>query len=139
MYFYISGSYLDDKYNVFVDTNGVNNTGHQLQRTPNYQASVGAELTAPVGSWGDALHFRASFKQQGKMFWAPDNYTWEPSYGLLDARISLAPVQKPWTVSVWGKNLGNTLYRTSIIAIFGDEISSYGAPRTYGVEFSSKF
>ena len=139
LYFYISGSYLDDKYNVFVDTNGVNNTGHKLQRTPNYQASVGAELTAPVGSWGDALHFRASFKQQGKMFWAPDNYTWEPSYGLLDARISLAPVQKPWTVSVWGKNLGNTLYRTSIIAIFGDEISSYGAPRTYGVEFSSKF
>ena len=42
-------------------------------------------------------------------------------------------------LSVWGKNITNKLYRTNIIAFFGDEVSRLGAPRTYGVEVGFRF
>lgn len=136
---WIRGSYLSAKYNDFIDTNGVVDTGHQLQRTPKNQVVAGIEASHSVGAWPDALKLNVNYKHQGKMYWAPDNFTWEDGYGLLDARLSLAPPDHPWTVSLWGKNLTGTEYRTSIIAILGDEISSFGAPRTYGAEFTVKF
>ncbi len=139
LYGYLSGSYVDATYDNFVDTNGVVDTGHQLQRTPKTQIVAGFETKSPLGSWPDALRFNASYKHQGKMYWAPDNFTWEDAYGLLDARVTIQPPDRPWRISAWGKNLTNVDYRTSIIAILGDEISSFGAPRTYGVEFSTKF
>jgi iron complex outermembrane recepter protein len=139
-YFFVNGSYLHDKYTEFVDpVNGTNYAGKTLQRTPNYQASVGAELTTAAGSWPDALHFRLSYKQQGSMYWAQDNNNVEKAYGLLDGRITLAPKGARWEVSLWGKNLGDKLYRTNIIAILGDEVGSYGAPRTYGLDVSARF
>jgi iron complex outermembrane receptor protein len=139
-YFYLSGSYLHDRYVTFDDLNNTynnfNSAGNQLQRTPDYQLAAGIETNTSVGNWADALRLRLSFKEQGKMYWTADNYTWENAYGILDGRLSLNPPGQNWNVSIWGKNIGNTLYRTSIIAIFGDEISSYGAPRTFGASFN---
>ncbi|HQP20462.1 MAG TPA: hypothetical protein PLG07_09110 [Phenylobacterium sp.] len=40
---------------------------------------------------------------------------------------------------MWGKNITDELYRTNIIAFFQEEMSSFGAPRTVGVEFSAAF
>lgn len=134
-----TGSYLDTKYNVFVDTNGVNNTGHFLQRTPHWQAAVGAEATTSLGSWEDALTARLSYRYQAKLYWAPDNLNIESGYGLVDGRITLKLPNRDWTISAYAKNLTNKLYRTNIIAFFGDEVSSFGAPRTYGVELSFGF
>jgi iron complex outermembrane receptor protein len=138
VYFFASGSYLDAKYKKFIDATGLDDGGHDLQRTPKYQVAVGVEGVTSVGSWSDALRARISFKEQGKMYWAPDNYTWEDAYGLLDGRVTLAPPNLRWNVSVWAKNITNTLYRTNIIPIFGDEVSSYGAPRTFGVSLNAK-
>jgi iron complex outermembrane receptor protein len=73
------------------------------------------------------------------MFWAPDNAQTEDAYGLLDGRVTLTPPDRDWTVSVWGKNLTDEIYRTNIIAFFGDEVSRLGAPRTYGIELSTTF
>ena len=47
------------------------------------------DYTAPLGSWGRALNFRANYTWQSDMFWATDNIAMEPEYGLLDARIGL--------------------------------------------------
>jgi iron complex outermembrane receptor protein len=73
------------------------------------------------------------------MPWAPENTTWEKAYGTLDARLTLTSEDKNWSVSVWGKNITDELYRTNIIAFFQEEMSSFGAPRTVGVEFSAAF
>lgn len=134
-----TGSYLTARYNVFIDTNGNNNTGHFLQRTPRWQTAVGAEVTVGTGEWRDALTARVNYRYQAKMFWAPDNLNVERGYGLLDGRISLKLPHRDWTVSLYGKNLTNKLYRTNIIAFFGDEVSSFAAPRTYGVELGIGF
>lgn len=133
-----SGSYVDATYDTFVFA-GVNNSGHMMQRTPKYQSAVGAEVTTNAGLWEDAVSARISYRWQGKMPWAPENTTWEKAYGTLDARLTLTSEDKNWSVSVWGKNITDELYRTNIIAFFQEEMSSFGAPRTVGVEFSAAF
>ncbi|WP_304170467.1 TonB-dependent receptor [Phenylobacterium aquaticum] len=133
-----SGSYVDGKYDQFVFA-GVNNSGHLMQRTPKWQAAVGAEATTSVGSWTDALVGRVSYRWQGKMPWAPENTSWEPAYGTLDARVTLTSPTKGWSVSAFGKNLTDEVYRTNIIVFFNDEMSSFGAPRTFGMEVSAPF
>ncbi|MCI3131965.1 TonB-dependent receptor [Phenylobacterium aquaticum] len=133
-----SGSYVDAKYDQFVFA-GVNNSGHLMQRTPKWQAAVGAEATTSVGSWTDALVGRVSYRWQGKMPWAPENTSWEDAYGTLDARITLTSPTKGWSVSAFGKNLTDEVYRTNIIVFFNDEMSSFGAPRTFGLEVSAPF
>ena len=133
-----SGSYVDPKYDTFIFA-GVNNSGHWMQRTPKYQGAIGAEVTTDAGLWEDALSARVSYRWQGKMPWAPENTTWEKAYGTTDARVTLQSEDKRWSISAYGKNLGDTLYRTNIIAFFQEEMSSFGAPRTYGVELSAAF
>jgi len=130
---------LETEYVDFVDSNGLDTSGNTLQRTPETQFNVGAELTLDVGSWRDALSIRGNYSYQGEMFWAPDNAQTEDAYGLLDGRVTLTPPDRDWTVSVWGKNLTDEIYRTNIIAFFGDEVSRLGAPRTYGIELSTTF
>ena len=132
-------TYLDTEYIEFVDSNGLDNSGNFLQRTPEYQFNVGAELTADLGGWRDALSLRVNYNRQGKLFWAPDNAQVEDAFGLLDAYVALSPPDMPWRISAYGKNLTDELYRTNIIAFFGDEVSRLGAPRTYGVEVAVDF
>lgn len=133
-----SSSYVDATYDTFIFA-GVNNSGKLMQRTPKWQAAVGAEVTTDVGSWEDAFSARLSYRWQGKMPWAPENTTWEKDYGTLDGRLILTVPDQNWTLSVYGKNLGKTRYRTNIIPFFQEEMSSFGAPRTYGVEVSAAF
>lgn len=143
---FASGSYVDAKYKDFIET-AINPTtgqrlvssGNRLQRTPAAQVSGGADLTTSLGKWRDALNFRATYTWQGNMKWATDNIAEEPAYGLFDARVGLAPRQSKWQVSVWGKNLADKLYRVNIIHFFGEEVSQYAAPRTYGADISFSF
>ncbi|MCX8499190.1 MAG: TonB-dependent receptor [Caulobacteraceae bacterium] len=133
-----SGSYVDAKYDTFIFA-GVNNSGKMMQRTPKWQGAVGMEATTSVGSWKDALSGRLSYRYQGKMPWAPENTAWEQGYGTLDGRVTLTSPEKGWTVSAYAKNLTDEVYRTNIIVFFNHEMSSFGAPRTYGVELSVPF
>ncbi len=134
-----AGTWLETEYNEFIDSNGLDNSGNFLQRTPEYQFNVGAELTMSAFGFEDALSARVNYSYRGEMYWAPDNFQTEDAYGLLDARVSFAPLDANWRVSAWGKNLADELYRTNIIAFFGDEVSRLGAPRTYGVEVGVDF
>jgi iron complex outermembrane receptor protein len=137
---WLSGTVLDAKYTDYTDpATKISYNGKFLQRTPRYQLTVGAEASTSIMGMADALKFRVNFKQQGLMHWAPDNVQNEKAYGILDGRITFAPPGKSWTVSVWGKNIADTIYRTNIIDIFGDNVSSFGAPRTVGAEFTTTF
>ncbi len=130
---------LDTEYVNFIDSLGNNNSGKFLQRTPDYQWNVGADFVTDIGTWHRALRANVTYSHQGKMFWAPDNLQFENGYGQLNGRISLTPGNGDITFSAWGRNMTNKLYRTNIIAFFGDEVSRLGAPRQYGGEVSFKF
>jgi iron complex outermembrane receptor protein len=143
---YLAGSYVDTEYVDFLESatnpstgQRLDSSGNQLQRTPDTQVSGGVDFTMNLGSWGEALNFRVNYSWQSDMFWATDNIAKEDAYGLLDARIGLAPEGASWEVAVWGKNLTDELYRVNIIPFFGEEASQFGAPRTYGVDAVFKF
>jgi iron complex outermembrane receptor protein len=145
--FSLSGSYVDPTYKDFLESainpstgQRLDSSGNVLQRTPKTQVSSSIDLKLPAGSLGDALALRVAYSWQSELNWGTDNLAKEPSYGLLDARIALSPPGSRWSAAVWGKNLTDELYRVNIIGpFFGDEISQFGAPRTYGVDFGYKF
>ena len=135
----ISGSLLDTEYVDFVESSGVDSSGNPLQRTPESQFGISVDYTMNVGQWGDALNVYLGYNWQDKLPWQPANLNFEDSYGLLNGRITLAPEDAPWSVSVWGKNITDELYRTNIIPFFGEEVGRYGPPATYGVEVRYAF
>lgn len=141
-----SGSYVTPKYKNFLEsainpTTGqrLNSSGNRLQRTPKTQLSGSIDFTAGTGAWQDAVNFRVEYTWQSNMFWATDNIAREPSYGLWDARIGLSPPDANWSLAAYGKNLSNKLYRVNIIPFFGEEVTQYAAPRTYGMDLTLKF
>ena len=42
-------------------------------------------------------------------------------------------------MAVWGRNVTDERDRTNIISFFGEEVSQFGVPRTYGIDFTYKF
>jgi iron complex outermembrane receptor protein len=142
----LSGSYVDAIYQDFLEsalipgtTTRLDSSGNRLQRTPETQVSATIDWTTGTGSLADALNFRLNYSWQSDMLWATDNIAREASYGLLDARIALAPQDANWSVALFGKNVTDELYRTNIISFFGEEVSQFGAPRTYGLDFNYRF
>jgi len=142
----MSGSYVDATYEDFLEsalipgtTTRLDSSGNRLQRTPETQISAGIDYTTGAGRFADALRFSVNYSWQSDMAWATDNIAKEKDYGLLDARIALSPKDAPWSVAVYGKNLTDELFRTNIISFFGEEVSQFGAPRTYGMDLSYKF
>ena len=136
---WLTGNWLDTEYVEFIDDEGNDNSGGFLQRTPDYQLSIGGEFTADVAGWDDALGVRVNYTHQGELFWAPTNAEKEDGYGVLDARISLAPLDAPWSVALYGKNLTDEEYRNHVIPFLGDDVSFFAPPRTYGLEFGYQF
>ncbi|QIB65274.1 TonB-dependent receptor [Kineobactrum salinum] len=133
-----AASWNDNEYQNFVDSLGVDNSGNRLQRTPEHQFNLGFDYTTDFMNRADALNIYMNYAYQGDFKWDPDNITEEPSYGLLDGRISYSP-NETLTISAYGKNITNEQYRVFVINFFGDEVASLGAPRTYGLEVVARF
>ncbi len=136
----LSGSYVDAKYKNYIEsaidpTTGRNldSSGNQLQRTPSTQVSAGINYRLGM------VTFDARYSWQSQLYWATDNITKEPAYGLLDARVSVGPESRNWVVSVWAKNLTDKLYRANVIPFFGDEVSQFGPPRTFGLDLTLRY
>lgn len=131
--FSLSGSYVDARYTDYIEESGLDSTGNRMQRTPSTQFSGG--ITYRLG----IIAFDARYSWQSELNWGTDNIVKEPSYGLLDARVSVGPESRKWAVAAWAKNLTNKLYRTNVITFGGDEISQFGAPRTFGIDLTLRY
>ncbi len=131
-----SGSMLDTEYEDFVENSGVDSSGNKLQRTPENQFSIGFDWF--FGS-NENFKLNANYYWQDELYWQPANINTEQAYGLINGRLSYAPSNSNWTASAWIKNANDELYRTNIIPFFGEEVSQYGAPRTYGVDLRVTF
>lgn len=143
---FASGSYVDTEYENFLESainpstgQRLDSSGNRLQRTPKTQLALGFDVSAGTGRWQDAFSLNVSYTWQSSLFWATDNLAREPSYGLWDARLALAPQDSNWSVSLYGKNLDNKLYRANVIPFFGEEVSQFAQPRTYGIDLSWTF
>jgi iron complex outermembrane receptor protein len=135
---WLSGSYLDSEYRDFIDSAGNDLSGNRLARTPEFRFTGGADYTMPINS-DLSVDARVEYQWQDGMPWLVENTVFEDSYGLLDARVALQAREAQWEVALFGKNLTNELYRLDAIPFLGDVFSRFGAPRSYGVQFTKSF
>ena len=56
-----------------------------------------------------------------------------PSYVLVDLRAGIQSANGPWKVSIWGRNVGNKYYKTSVSRIQDTIVRYVGQPATYGI------
>lgn len=127
---------LDTRLGQFVNAAGVTQTGNELPNAPTFSLKMAAaydirlpgEFVARVSV--QPSHATAAFRDTENTKLART-----PGYWTVDGNILLSSPERPWTVSVWSKNLTDNLYQTQVIDItglgFGTKI--YSAPRTYGV------
>jgi len=130
---------LDPIYEDYDDRAGHIYDGKTMQRTPKFKYNLGLAYATGLGSWQDALEARVNYTHQSKMYWAPDNISFEPAYGLIDASVRLNGPQQNWAVTLWGKNITDELYSQLGLPFLGDLVEVWGPPRTYGIDFTYSF
>lgn len=116
--------------------------GTRLPRSPKYTANLGASYFAPLDN-GMSLEFSAKARHVGEQYLGPNNGAagFEDSYTTLNARVTLAAAGG-WSVTAWGKNLTEEIYRTKTQVALGSRtgiLSRFGEPRTYGLSVNYKF
>lgn len=110
-------------------------SGKPLANAPRWQGNFAIRRDWPVtdhmsGYWVSDYWFKTSY-----------NATTERSresevdgYGVLGARLGLRANSERWDWSLWGRNLTNTRYTSSVLALYG--VGDYGAvagdPRIFG-------
>ncbi|MCP3731378.1 TonB-dependent receptor [Sphingomonas sp. MG17] len=111
--------------------------GNKLPQTPTTSFNLGGsyEIETEFGS----IALNATYYRSGKYFGAADNVAFQPAYDLINASISWTDPNGKLSVKLWGKNLGDTAYTTSLIEGFTGLDVSQGYPRTWGVTAGFKF
>jgi iron complex outermembrane receptor protein len=105
-------------------------TGKRLQNTPDVTFNIGFsyEVETQIGK----ISLAANNYYNGGYFTAPENRLRQPHYDVVDASITWLSRDNHFSLKIWGKNLGDTVYSTQIDATnFGDS-RGLAPPRTFG-------
>jgi iron complex outermembrane receptor protein len=124
---------------------GVNTDGGIIPNTPKFSISGRYEhgFVLPTGdriSWGLDSHYQSQALTDFDFSNYPStNPTFlQKSYAIVNTSLTFAPTSGKYSVSLYGKNLGNTLYKVTVYN--PTPPSAYVSdPRTYGVMISAKF
>ena len=111
--------------------------GNDLPFSPAVTVNIGGDykITLPLGAVeANVTYFRAS-----RFFGNADNVSSQPAYDLINMSISWTASNAHVSAKLWGKNIGNTYYATSLVEANQGIIRSNGAPRTYGVTVGYRF
>lgn len=120
----------------------VNCAGKPGLNSPKWSINGGFEQTFHLGDYDLALSAQGRYRSN-----AVDGFDYlvQQNTGAnfsVDAAIRFGSAQGAWNVTLWGRNLTNTLipvlttYNSSVAGVL---TTSYAPPRTYGVRFSGKF
>ena len=115
----------------------------QPPNAPKFTAGASAQYRLPVGTWGTAT-LRGDYSYKSKTEFFLPNFPGEAQGGfsLLNARLTLAPMDGKYEVAVFGTNITNKAYRVyaqSLQASFGTTIASYAPPAEWGVSVRYNF
>ena len=122
---------------------GVDLKGNQLPQAPelNFNLSVDWEaLNTDLGIL--TLHVDTSFTDTQYFDVFNVDRIENDSYWLTNAQVTFEQADSAWAVSIWGKNLADEEYRTSIIDLqtfFGYDYTHVGVRRTYGADVTFRF
>jgi iron complex outermembrane receptor protein len=141
----LSFAYLDAIYLNYYTHNATDPTGPELDlsgnrmpKAPRSTVTLATQYSWPIDV--NRLTLRGEVRYQSLVYF--DQFdsaeVTQAGYALFNGRLSYAAPNDRWSVAVFGQNLGDKLYRQSMVRVdnvFGT-VAFFGAPRTYGVEFS---
>jgi iron complex outermembrane receptor protein len=146
--FEIGGTFawLDAKYTEFTGTPSQIVTGdfdgNRLRQAPKYAVSGFAGYTYDFAN-GESLGIRGTYKYQSLSYYDADNnpITVIPGYELVDGSIKFTSADEHFELSLWGKNLTKTEYRTHVFSQRDSRVAFalFGEPRTYGLTATFKY
>lgn len=111
--------------------------GKTLPFSPEVTFNVGGDYRVEV-SFG-TLELNATYFRTTSYYAAPDNVASQPAYDLVNTSLSWTSLDKHLSAKIWGKNLTDTYYSTSLIEASQGVIRGNGSPRTYGVTLGFRF
>jgi len=112
-------------------------SGKKMVRAPDFSGTLGLDYRREYDSGtltaGTSLYYNSGFS------WSVDNRYNEEPYALLSATAGWSWNDDRYRISVWGKNLTNTLYAQGGTVTTAGDAFSYARPRSYGVAFDLSF
>lgn len=130
---------LDTHYDEFVIPGGAVYTGNPLSSSPHDKVSVSANVTVPVGNWGEitgmAMYSSTSWYFTGA---SADPGLRVPAYDLVNLSVGLAAIDRQWSVTAFVRNLTDKEYllTPSTQTVRAEYL---GEPRTMGVSVTWSF
>ena len=116
-------------------------SGQPLAGVPKWSASVGGDVTQPVGDRTEAfLHGDWSYRSSYYTVASNSSYGLVPGYGLFNARLGLRFEDGRYELSVWARNLfDKNYYQTLSVLNYGLVTATLGDPRTFGGTLKVRF
>ena len=111
--------------------------GKELPFTPTTSFNIGGDYKwdLPIG----AITLNANYYRSGSFYAASDNVAVQNAYSLVNASLKWSDQEDHLSLGVYGRNLGNTTYATSLTEASLGEIVARGLPRMYGFTVGYKF
>ncbi len=139
--FFLFGSVGYTKNDGLTPQEGFDFGSDTLPLASEWTASVGGEYTHRLSDRFEAIAsadyaYRSSYYPQ----FNNSEIAKEDGYGLLNARLQLQPVDSNWSLTFWGKNLTDEVYRSfgqdSAVSGIPTVVAYFAPTREYGVTFS---
>ena len=111
--------------------------GYRLPQAPKFSYSIGVTYSVDTGI--GTFDFNANDGYKSTFVWEPDNRLKQKGYHLINASVTWTPEDSPFSLQLYGRNLGGVYYFTSAANAGGNDGHLPGAPRTYGVKARYQF
>ncbi|WP_292118021.1 TonB-dependent receptor [Brevundimonas sp.] len=129
--------YTDATFDDYRVDETTNYAGNRIARAPEHKL-----VLSPSYDWGLAngamVRFAVDYRYESLIY--EDNSNTGPERreptNFYDARIIYSDASDRWSVSLWGKNLGDEVTRSFQGAFLGANFGAYAPPRTYGLSLN---
>jgi len=146
----LAGAYTHSEYKDFVNAPffaplpaGGNSTfsgdasGNPLIRTPEWTVTAGLRYETEVGA--GKIDFSGDVYYNSGFSWTFENAYRQGAYELVNAQVGWSPDGDHFRISLFGKNLTNSLYSMGTSVTTAATAAAYARPRSYGVAANFKF
>ena len=132
-------AYLDAKFDRYIYSPTLDFSGNRLPRAPKHTLDLAAVVTVATGL--GKVELRGAGSYLSSLYFEPDNArvdpgTREPGRTLYDVSASLT--RGAYSLTIFGRNLTDKGYRSSVLNISGSRLDEVYAPRrVVGITFSA--
>jgi iron complex outermembrane recepter protein len=113
-----------------------NISGTRLTNTPDFTANVGAQYEVPMGD--NRVILAANYAYNDGFFSDAENRYRQNSYSVVNASAKLM-IGESYSMTVWGKNLGNVAYGTQLVTTAASDKLSLAPGRLIGITVGLEF